>query len=377
MFAHTCHSNEMPRSRMHARSHLHSHSHNTHVHVHTRARTHTHTHTQETGRLHMIGPSDRFGGFVSLQQDVIPLPENPYDNCDYVPLIIKADVFYEICDPIKTITRISGLHDDIRKYIRESAVATLASIIRGSSLADIAQSVDMSYHKTADDLPEGRAPPTAPSFQATVHDQFMSTLASYFQSEFGIRLNNIRIESLALQDSAMRKQLAGQAATSVQNQSALKNVENKRRLQEAEIQMLITKQSGEVKAMKDSEKIGVEADVANMLRRAKADAESKTIAAHAAAEAQTIQAQAEAKSLEMVGKARAESEALLIKLRGEAEASSAQLLDKTQLGPQLAMATVQAEALKNIEKVMYLPAGQQGDLPSLLTTVGLFQPKPH
>eukprot|EP01004_Peranema_trichophorum_P002824 NODE_1852_length_1783_cov_50.875904_g1571_i0.p1 GENE.NODE_1852_length_1783_cov_50.875904_g1571_i0~~NODE_1852_length_1783_cov_50.875904_g1571_i0.p1 ORF type:complete len:527 (+),score=113.36 NODE_1852_length_1783_cov_50.875904_g1571_i0:222-1583(+) len=326
----------------------------------------------ETGRLHLILPTDKFGGFLSLQQDVIALPEKPYDNCDYVPLIIKADVFYEIADPRLTIRRISGNRDAIRKYIMESAVATLASIIRGSSLADIAQSADPSYSNKQPVNEEGLA---GQSFQSTVHDQFMSVLATYFKDEFGIQLNNIRIESLALQDSSMRQQLAGQAATSVQNQSALKNVENKRKLQEAEILMDIAKKTGEVKAVKDSEQIAVEVDGSNLLRKAKAEAEAKTIAAKAAADAAFIQAEAEARSITVVGKAKAESEALMIRMRGEAEASSAEMLDRTQLGPRLALAQVQAESLKNIEKIMYLPSGQQGDLPSLLTTIGLFQPR--
>jgi len=331
----------------------------------------------DTGKVHLVNPTDKWGGFLSLQQQVISLGEREYDNCDYVPLHIKADVFYEIRDPQKAITRISGSAQDIARYVEECALATLGSIIRGTSLADIATSMQHSFapEKEASGTPAGseaapRPPPTAPDFQASVHDQFMAALANHMYEDFGVQMNNIRIESLALQDKKMRLQLSEQAATSVQNNSALKNMENRRRLQQAEIELLTSKQAGEIRAQKGAERVEVELESENKLCRAENNAKVVGIEAAAEAKALEIRVETEARNLERLGRAKAEAAALAIKLKGEAEAESAQLLEKTTLGPKLALANVQATAVQGIQKMLYLP---NTELPNLLTTLNVMK----
>ena len=62
---------------------------------------------------------------------------------DYVPLAIKAAVFYRITDPLKALVRIQN----IPKQIQETSTATLAGIIRSSSLADVASRSTPFYHE--------------------------------------------------------------------------------------------------------------------------------------------------------------------------------------------------------------------------------------
>ena len=65
---------------------------------------------------------------------ILELPNNlDIETSDYVALTIKAAVFYRIVEPEKTLVRIQN----VRQQITETAVATLAGIIRASSLSDL------------------------------------------------------------------------------------------------------------------------------------------------------------------------------------------------------------------------------------------------
>eukprot|EP01084_Bolivina_argentea_P207174 353533_1 len=84
--------------------------------------------------LHLIEPPDRFGDILSTQMQIIDLHDQVHDTSDYVPLAIKAAIFFRILQPERALRRISN----IEQQITDTAVATLAGIIRASSLSDIA-----------------------------------------------------------------------------------------------------------------------------------------------------------------------------------------------------------------------------------------------
>merc|ERR1712107_220656 len=190
--------------------------------------------------LHLIEPPDRFGDIMSTQMQIIDLEEAIHETSDYVPLAIKAAIFFRIMNAEKAIRRISN----ITKQITETAVATLAGIIRSSSLSDIASRSQVSYSKgqgkelSAEEMnlfggkggdadqAAGKAAkaskpaippsseqdqPSAPPFFQHVHDQFIQQLHDYVLDEWGIEIQNIRIENLKINDRELQKSISNQA----------------------------------------------------------------------------------------------------------------------------------------------------------------------
>merc|ERR1712228_24663 len=174
--------------------------------------------------LHLIEPPDRFGNIMSTQMQILDLPLGIHETSDYVALAIKAAVFYRIIEPHKTLVRIK----DVKQQISETAVATLAGIIRASSLSDLgsrAQAPSKSfYHQKQDDdekredhgyAPRSGSPPpdsraNYPFFKH-VHHEFMSQLHDHVLDEWGIEIQNIRIESLKINDAELQKSISGNA----------------------------------------------------------------------------------------------------------------------------------------------------------------------
>jgi tRNA(Ile2) C34 agmatinyltransferase TiaS len=85
-------------------------------------------------------------GFLSTQQQCLHLQHPKVDKqdgmlvCetkDFVEIGIRSDVFYKICDPAQALLVVGK--DSIETLVRETAIATLNSIIRSTSLAEIAQ----------------------------------------------------------------------------------------------------------------------------------------------------------------------------------------------------------------------------------------------
>jgi len=165
--------------------------------------------------LHLITPPDRFGNIISTQLSILDLPLAEHETSDYVPLAVKAAVFYRINDPEKALTRIQN----IQQQILETSVATLAGIIRSSSLSDVAsrgsqpvykqslQSKLRQQHAQQLELIENKeniSDPndnqtsfaSAPPFFQFVHDEFIQQLHDHVLEEWGIEIQNIRIESL-------------------------------------------------------------------------------------------------------------------------------------------------------------------------------------
>jgi len=189
----------------------------------------------------MIEPPDRFGDIISTMNQIIDLEEAIHETSDYVPVSIKAAIFFRIVNAERALLTIS----DINKQITETAVATLAGIIRASSLSDIASRSTVGYgkgqgkdltekenasivqsdpmqqqsvmqnNKTASSrqIPPSSVEdePSAPPFFQHVHDQFIQELHDHVLDEWGIEIQNIRIESLKISDRQLQKTISNQA----------------------------------------------------------------------------------------------------------------------------------------------------------------------
>ncbi|ETO23928.1 hypothetical protein RFI_13233 [Reticulomyxa filosa] len=140
--------------------------------------------------LHLITPPDRFGDFLSTQLSILDLPEGVHDTSDYVPLAIKAAVFYRVIDPRKALLNIQN----IQQQIIETSVATLAGIIRSSSLSDVASRSQPFYNdpkkKGESKDPESKEEETHQYGQHI--DEFITLLHDHVLNSWGIEIQNIR-----------------------------------------------------------------------------------------------------------------------------------------------------------------------------------------
>lgn len=197
---------------------------------------------------------------------VLDLPLGIHETSDYVALAIKSAVFYRIVEPQKTLVRIKDVNQQISEVLFcpllvqsgsfslyfgnvfdiQTAVATLAGIIRASvrwisilfkwngfndcyfielkSLSDLgsrSQAPSKSfYHQKEEEkrdgggyAPHATPPPpqrTQPFFKH-VHDEFMSQLHDHVLDEWGIEIQNIRIESLKINDPELQKSISNNA----------------------------------------------------------------------------------------------------------------------------------------------------------------------
>eukprot|EP00485_Elphidium_margaritaceum_P002465 CAMPEP_0202692270 /NCGR_PEP_ID=MMETSP1385-20130828/6685_1 /ASSEMBLY_ACC=CAM_ASM_000861 /TAXON_ID=933848 /ORGANISM="Elphidium margaritaceum" /LENGTH=521 /DNA_ID=CAMNT_0049347765 /DNA_START=36 /DNA_END=1601 /DNA_ORIENTATION=- len=309
--------------------------------------------------LHCIEPPDRYGDKISTQMQIIDMDEAVHETSDYVPVAIKAAIFFRIVDAEKALRRISN----IKQQITETAVATLAGIIRCSSLSDIASRSQPFYHKgqgnelsqkelasiisTHDQkkektaavpessiLPTSEADlPSAPPFFQHVHDQFITQLHDHTLEFWGIEIHNIRIEALKIFDPSLQ--------TSISNQS-----------------IDVSKQHNKYLMLQKQQEI--------VVTEARSNASQKQIAMNA--QASTVRAQAQAHADRILINAKADKEAIVLKAEGEAE--YARLLSSTKLGNQMSVMRVQAETLQGLNQVAYVP-----HLPNLLGPHGgIFSP---
>jgi len=258
-----------------------------------------------------------------------------------VALAIKAAVFYRIVEPKKLLVRIRN----IRKQLEETAVATLAGIIRASSLSDLGSRSQGGNHKfygkqQSDEKKEmdedydeavmgggGFAPHAfedaepatrqQPFFQH-VHDEFLQQLHDHVLDEWGIEIQNIRIESLKINDPQLQKSISNNAID-------------------------VSKQHNRyIMLQKQQEIVMVEANAA--AAKMEIDTEARN---------STIKAMAKAKADAVIIKAKAEKEAL--ELKGQGESEFARLLESTTLGNELSLMKVQAESLQGLKQITYLP----------------------
>lgn len=295
--------------------------------------------------LHVIVPPDRFGAILSTQQQTLGLPEGVHESSDYVPLKIRADVFYRIVDPKKALTNVR----DVTKQIRETAVSTLAGIIRSSTLNEIANSAKVTHARAKGDgkqMATAEEAPSAPPFFQHVHDKFMEGLHDYMLDGWGIELHNIRIESLKINDPGLARNVSQQAIQVSQ--------------QDARFRML----------QKQAEITQVEADNRKMQRLKEMEAESAAIEAKATAQANALVTKADAEAKAIVTKAKAESTAR--ELMGAGEKKYADSVGSSKLGAELAKLKVQADMMAGIQKVAYVPG-----LPNILGKTQFTTPLPR
>ncbi|KAG9392665.1 hypothetical protein J8273_6033 [Carpediemonas membranifera] len=301
--------------------------------------------------LHLITPPDRFDHHLSTQQQVLHLPETVHESADYVPLRVKADVFYIIKDPYLALSTIT----DIENTIKETANATLAGIIRSSTLADIAQSSRPSFHEEHEghDASAPMAPPGADheggeSFYNFVHDSFITQLYSECKKRWGIVLQNIRVEQLKIDDDELAKQISNQSLLYAQTQARLKNLEADRHIQlkdaDRNANVSILNASGK----RDAAALDAAGEAAAMVQAARAKAESLVIDAEAKARATTIKAEAQAEAT--VARARAEKDQLIQK--GIGEKRFAEEVEKSQFSMDYQLLKIKNQAYQNTTKVV-------------------------
>lgn len=235
--------------------------------------------------LHLIQPPDRFVDILSMQIQITQLPKELHESKDYVQIEVRAALYFKIADPVKALTTI----EDIHREIKDLGIATLQQIIRSSTLVDISGTSQVSYSqkkdgdkKTAETQQEGQQS----DFYARIHDQFMAELHDHILEEWGIDINNIRIESLKIHDKKLAASIANQAVK-------VSELEAKH--------MMLSKQT---------EIINVQANNKAMEMKINVNAE-----------ADVIRTQAEAKAQAIISEARAKKEAKILAGQGEAEYS--------------------------------------------------------
>eukprot|EP01083_Nonionella_stella_P285210 970831_1 len=256
--------------------------------------------------LHLIEPPDRFGDILSTQMQILELPLGLHETSDYVTLAIKASVFYRIVEPEKTLVRIQN----VRQQISETGVATLAGIIRASSLSDLgsrSQARSQPFYKKH----EMQSRDSKPFFQH-VHDEFIQQLHDHVLDEWGIEIQNIRIESLKINDPQLQKNISNNAID-------------------------VSKQHNKyIMLQKQQEIMIVEADTQAAKLKIETDTQTSIIRTIAQAEANAI-----------IVKAKAEKESIELKGKGESEYS--RLLESTKLGNKLSLMKIQAESIKGLK----------------------------
>ena len=313
---------------------------------------------------HLIESTEHiFQGFLSTQQQCLHLtnptrkgaePETilTCETKDFVEIGLKADVFYKIADAEKVLLVVGK--DNVETLVKETAIATLNSIIRSTSLAEVAQNKEFAARSEKKHLEEMQTKgqgPSAPLFFDKVHDEFISKLHDSFMDHYGIAITNIRIESFKIMNQELASNISKQAFTTAQTENQLANLAGQTEI--ATAQQHRDAEVARIKAEGESVKLKTETDAKNraVLESAKAESDATVIKAKADAQAIELKASAEAKA---------------IVLKGEAEAKRAEMLTNTPLGGQIQMYQMYVEMVKSslsgVEKVIYLPEGAMSPL---------------
>jgi len=271
--------------------------------------------------LHFIHPPDRYVSRVSKMIQITKLPNEIHESKDYVQIAVKAAIYYQVADPAKALVTVQDIH----REIKELGIATLQQIIRSSTLVDIAGTNQISYSEPKAEMPQNEG---GSDFYEKIHDRFMLQLHDVILEQWGIDINNIRIESLRIHDKTLAQSIANQAVQVSQLEAQ---------------HMMLAKQS-EIKK--------VEANNRAMQQKIAVEAETDVIRQRAEADASAI-----------VSKAKAQREAKI--LIGEGEAEYSNLVQKTGLGAELAKMQIQAEAIKGLNQIAYVP-----HLPGILNKLG-------
>ena len=156
------------------------------------------------------------------------------------------------------------------------------------------------------------------TFFQHVHDEFIQQLHDHALDEWGIEIQNIRIESLKIKDPSLQKNISNNAID-------------------------VSKQHNQyIMLQKKQEIMVVEANTASAKLQIETNAQTATTRTKAQAEADSV-----------IIRAKAQKDALELKGKGQAEYS--RLLESTKLGNQLSLMKIQAESLKGLKQVCYIP----------------------
>jgi len=267
--------------------------------------------------LHLISPPDRFHSQLSMQVQIVQLPNAVHESKDYVQIAVTSAVYYNIIDPRKALIEVG---EDLREQIRDIAVAALQQIIRSSTLVDIAGTSKVTYtQKDSKKEVEGEH-----DFYAKIHEQFMEELHDHVLEDWGIDINNIRIESLRIHDKNLAKSIANQAIQ-------VSELEAKHMMLEKETEIIKVEANNKAEEMR----IRVEADAFAIRTKSQAEADA------------------------VIQNAKAEKEANI--LRGEGEKQYAVDVRESGLGAELAKLHIHAKAIGTQNQIVYVP-----HLPSMM-----------
>jgi len=236
-----------------------------------------------------------------------------------VPLLVKANISYQVKDPLMCINKIQN--QQAERVITEVSSAAIAAIIRSSTLGD------MAIASKAEDGQEGE------TFSEKMHTKFMSQVGRQLLDTMGIEVTNINIEQLRIKDPVLAGQISAQAV----------------KISELEAEHKTLQKEGEVRRQKAQ----IEKDVAG--ERAEADYIVTVKRAEALKLKALHEAEAEAESIRL--KSDAEIEAYV--QRSCAEAEHAQRMGSSKLHEELALVKArmdpQVKALCGIKEIAYVP----------------------
>jgi len=268
---------------------------------------------------HFIKPPDRYVDFLSKMIQITQLPEEIHESKDYVQIAVRASIYFQITNPAKALVTVQ----DIPREIKELGIATLQQIIKSSTLVDIAGTKVTYKDDSGKKVNEGGI-----DFYEKIHDQFMTKLRNVILDQWGIDINNIRIESLRISDTKLAQSISANAI----------------KVSQLEVKhMMLAKQTDIIKVQANNE------------------ARQKKTAVKGETNAIILKANAEAAAI--VTRARAERESKI--LLGEGEAQYSLLVQQTVLGAELAKMQIQADSVSGLEKIAYVP-----HLPNLLEPSG-------
>jgi regulator of protease activity HflC (stomatin/prohibitin superfamily) len=318
---------------------------------------------------HVIDSTEHiFQGFISTQQQCLHLygsetakklkkKDDDDDRLlicetkDFVEIGLKADVFYKIEQAEKVLMVVGK--ENVVNLVRDTAVATLNSIIRSTTLGEVAQNKEITAKSTKQHLEKMSKDPNAPSaplFFDKVHDEFISKLHDSFLDLYGIAVTNIRIESFRIVNQELANNISQQAFVTAQTQNQLANLTG-----QTEIATAQQRRDAEVNRIK------AEGEAVRLITETSAKNKAIMASATAEADATVIKARSESQSIEL----KADAEAKAVLLKAEAEAKRAEMLYKTPLGGQIQMYSMYSDmvraSMNGVEKVVYVPQSSGSD----------------
>jgi regulator of protease activity HflC (stomatin/prohibitin superfamily) len=330
------------------------------------------------GRLTILQPNiytfdvkdQVFQGFLSTKQLSIQLDDVKTgilrcETKDFVEVGIRAAVYYRIGNPEKALKTV-GDSEAITHIVKETCIASLQSILRSTSLNQVAQSKVVNTKSAVGTKlerdPFGSMPEEKPAvFFEKVHDAFIANLHDTFNVNYGIDISNIRIEEFKMMNAELAKNISNQAIITAQTETQLANLESQREI--ATAQQERDAAVNRIKADAEARKLDTEtrAKTSAILLENETKARGLEIMAAAEAKSATIRAEADANARAMTILKIGEAEAKAIELKADAEKKRAMNLESTEIGKKLALYQLHTEmvgkAMQGVQKIIWVPQG--------------------